>query len=284
MIDSSRHLDNGPDAADVWGFLLFSHGWTWTFWGVAVAMRWEAFAFPGVVFVVLGGVGPLLGGVAMTGVVDGREGLRELGRRIVDPRRIPGRWWLVTLMFIPAVTTLAAVLAVALGWTHQPFDLAEARSLLRRPLSLVGYAAFVLLLGPLPEEIGWRGYLLDRLQVRWRAAVSSLLVGLAWFTWHLPLFAMVGYYAAAGGPPDPVNFATGIVVASVFYTWLHNNTGRSVLAAILFHFTQNFTGQFLDLADATRTMQAALFVVLAVVVVAWWGPEHLRREGARPTP
>lgn len=57
-------------------------------------------------------------------------------------------------LFVPAVTAVAAALAAVLGWTDQPFDYAEARSLLASPLLLAGYVAFVLLIGPLPEEIG----------------------------------------------------------------------------------------------------------------------------------
>lgn len=269
---------------DLWGFFLFSHGWTWLFWGIVVLLQWEAFVYPGIIFVVLGGIGPMLGGILMSGLVGGRDGLRDLCRRTFDPRLIPARWWLVVLLFIPAVTGLGALLVLSAGWTTQPIHLEEARALMANPLSFLLFAGFVLLLGPLPEEIGWRGYLLDHLQLRWNALVASLLVGFAWLTWHLPLFVMVGYFDAAGGPPAPVNFAIGIVIASVFYTWIHNNAGRSVLAAVLFHFTQNFTGQFFDLALETRTSQALLFVVLAVLVLWRWGPEHLRREGTHPTP
>ncbi|TYL38559.1 CPBP family intramembrane metalloprotease [Natronococcus pandeyae] len=269
---------------DLWGYLLFSHGWSWFFWGIVVATGWEAFSYPGVVFLVLGGTGPMLGGIVMSWAVGGRAGLRDLGRRLVDPRLVPARWWAVTVLFVPALTAVAAGLVVGLGLSSQPADLEGARELLASPESLLAFAAFVLVLGPLPEEIGWRGFLLDRCQRRWNATVASLLVGLAWLTWHAPLFAMVGYFAAAGGPPEPVRFAVGIVIASVFYTWIYNNASRSVLAAIVFHFTQNFTGQFFDLAPETRTVQSFLFVVVAVVVVARWGPTHLRRDGTRPEP
>ena len=50
----------------------------------------------------------------------------------------------------------------------------------------------LLIIGPLSEEIGWRGYALERLQTRWNALTSSLIVGLVWALWHLPLFMMVG--------------------------------------------------------------------------------------------
>lgn len=269
---------------DLWGFFLFSHGWTWVFWGVIVVAGWDPFATPGVVFLVLGGIGPMLGGILMSGVVGGRRELRDLGQRIFDPRLVPLRWWLVVFGFVPAVTALAALVASQLGLTAQPVDFGEASEVFARPTALLVTVGFILILGPVPEEIGWRGFLLDRLQLRWSALTASLLVGIAWLTWHAPLFAMTGYYAAVGGTPDLFLFVTGIVVTSVLYTWIHNNAGRSVLAAILFHFMQNFVGQVFEPAPETRLIQAMLFIIAAGVVLQIWGPRHLRRKNARPQP
>jgi membrane protease YdiL (CAAX protease family) len=56
----------------------------------------------------------------------------------------------------------------------------------------LGSAIPLIILGPLSEEIGWRGYALDRLQTKWNALESSLMVGLVWGLWHGPLFYMVG--------------------------------------------------------------------------------------------
>lgn len=46
----------------------------------------------------------------------------------------------------------------------------------------------VALLGPLSEELGWRGCALDALQTKWGALASSLVVGFFWSVWHVPLF------------------------------------------------------------------------------------------------
>ncbi len=101
-----------PQYSDIWGLLLFSHGWTWLFWGVIVVVGWDPFVTPGVLLLVLGGSGPLLGGVVMSGVVGGWAGLRDLARRIIDPRLVPLRWWIVVLGFFPTMTVLAAMIAV----------------------------------------------------------------------------------------------------------------------------------------------------------------------------
>lgn len=262
---------------DLWGFFAFSHGWTWLFWGLIIGLGLNVWASTtGLVFLVLGGLGLPLGAVVMTGRVAGRTGLRDLGRRLVQPGRIPGRWWAAALLLMPAVKLSAGGLAVLFGVTDAPFNLEEATALIARPGELLAYLGFLLLLGPLPEEIGWRGYLLDRLQLRFSALGASLLLGLAWFAWHGPLFFMTGYFARAGGAPDPLQFGVMILLISVLYTWIHNHTGRSVLAAVLFHFSVNAAGELLDAPDSVAAYEAYLTAALVLIVLWGWGAETLR--------
>ena len=71
---------------------------------------------------------------------------------------------------------------------------------------------------PLPEEIGWRGYLLDRLQERWNALTASLVLGLVCWTWHLPLFVLPGYFDAFGrAAPTPLDRLYGILQSAQFH-------------------------------------------------------------------
>jgi uncharacterized protein len=150
------------------------------------------------------------------------------------------------------------------------------------PLGLLAMIGFILIIGPLPEEVGWRGYLLDRLQLRWTALGASLVLGLVWWSWHLPLFLLPGYFDAFGrSPPTPLDLLAGIFPAAVLYTWLYNNTDRSVLAVVLLHFMQNFSGEFLDIAEAARPVRLGLEIALAIGVVVRWGPATLRRGSTR---
>ena len=150
-----------------------------------------------------------------------------------------------------------------------------------QPIDLLLFAGFVLLLGPLPEEIGWRGYLLDRLQLRFEALGASVVLGAAWIAWHVPLFFMTGYYARAGGAPDPLPFGVMILLGSVLYTWIHNNTHGSVFAAVLFHFAGNFTGELLDAPSSVRAYEAFLTVVV-VLLVLWQSSTTALRGPPRP--
>lgn len=146
------------------------------------------------------------------------------------------------------------------------------------PLSFVPFALGVLAFGPIPEELGWRGYALDGLQARRGALRASLILGVVWALWHLPLFFMQSTFQSAqiGLTPVPfVAFNASIIASAVLYTWVYNNTRRSTLSAMLLHFVVNLSGEVMNLTPEARVMQSALFVLSVVAVVALWGRNTL---------
>jgi membrane protease YdiL (CAAX protease family) len=261
----------------VWGFVVFSHGWTWFFWMVAALFGATIWRPPALIFFIIGGLGVLLGGVVMTRLMRGADGLRDLSRRIIDPRRITGRWWAVVLLFFPLLTLLAGTLSRALG-DAQPFDFAGVVQRLANPAGLLAMIAFTFFIGPFPEEIGWRGYLLDHLQTRWSALAAGLVVGLLNWIWHYPLFYLPGYADAFHAiPPSMLQMFFVVVPAVLLYTWTYNNTGRSILATMLFHFSGNFWGEFFGLSAQGQTIRIVLVIVAVAIIAWWWGPATLRR-------
>ena len=86
-----------------------------------------------------------------------------------------------------------------------------------------------LLGGPLPEEPGWRGFALPRLQTMLGPAYAAVVLGVLWSTWHLPLFLVhfttFSYWVY-------VPFLTSI---SVMVSYGFNRSGKSVVVAIFLH-------------------------------------------------
>ncbi len=74
------------------------------------------------------------------------------------------------------------------------------------------------------------------------------------------------------------SFCFGTIVSSILFTWLYNNTCRSTLSAILFHFMLNFSGELLSPTDRARFYQLLLLIAIAIVVIAVWGPKTLTQE------
>lgn len=244
----SGHTSRPAGSGDVWGFLALSHGWTWAFSTLAGLWGMSVWQMPATIFFVIGGAGVFLGGIVMSRLTYGPAGLHDLRQRLVNPSRIGARWWATVLLLYPALTVAAA----ALAWraTTEPLDLAAAAARLSNPIGLAAMMGFILIIGPLPEEVGWRGYLLDRLQERWNALTASLVLALIWWSWHLPLFVLPGYFDAFGrSAPAPLDLLYGILPSAILYTWVYNNTRRSVLAVVILHFMQNFSGELLGPAE-----------------------------------
>jgi membrane protease YdiL (CAAX protease family) len=126
------------------------------------------------------------------------------------------------------------------------------------------------------EEPGWRGFALPSLQTGNSALVASLILGVMWALWHLPLFV-----TGQMGSWDVVN----IMGSAIVLTWVFNSTGGSVLIVMLFHAMNNtISGHFFSrmFSGADSVSQSLLLAVvwcavaIALVVVA--GPAHLSRK------
>jgi membrane protease YdiL (CAAX protease family) len=146
-----------------------------------------------------------------------------------------------------------------------------AQQIFAAPWTIIRFARSIILVGPL-EEFGWRGYVLDRLQERWSTLASSPMLGVIWSLWHLPLFFIKDSYQynLGAGSRSFWRFMIGIIPLTVVFSWIFNNTGRSTLAAMLFHFMVNFTSELVALTPRAELYSILLLAVAAVVVVLIW--------------
>jgi membrane protease YdiL (CAAX protease family) len=226
----------------------------------------------------LGVIGPMVTGIAFTYLTRDREGRRDYWKRVIDFKRIPGKWYLVIFLFVPILNVLAALVDVVAGGTGATWGEA-ARNVLTDPSSIVLSILFSSLI-PFIEELGWRGYVLDRLQEKRSALASSLILGVVWSLWHLPLFFVAGTYQAGLGVGTLAFwlFIFGVLPLSLPFTWIYNNTKRSTLAVILFHSMINFSGEVIALSEHGETYSIALWFVAAIGIVVIWGAKTFTRE------
>jgi membrane protease YdiL (CAAX protease family) len=273
-----------PIARGPWPFFILALCWTWFFWILAAATGTSARSPWGIALVVVGLLGPMLGGIGFSYVTRDDESWREYWWRVIDPRRIPARWFLVILLFAPCLMAAAILIDIVLG-NASTLPQIEKRltPFYISPLTVIPFLLHVLIYGPLPEELGWRGYVLDRLQARWTALAASLILGSIWALWHLPLFFikdMNPHYSQGPWSLWFWLFMVEVVATAVIYTWIFNNTRRSTLAAIMFHFVTNATAELINATAEINLYSTLLWVIAAITVVFWWGASTLtRREG-----
>lgn len=259
-----------------WRYLGLTLGSSWLLWVLAAAL--DTYISAGIVMALhyLGGLAPLAVALAF---VYGRHGVdfrRDFWRRITGFRQIGWGWYLAILLYFPIKSLLPAFVDTLLGgWGIRGEAIA---GLAEQPLLIVPTLIFWLVFGPIPEEPGWRGYALDGLQARYPALSASLLLGAIWAAWHLPLFLIQGTWQA-----EQVGLATDrfwlymltIPIEAVLYTCVYNNTGRSTLSAILFHFSGNAFGELYALSARTEIIGFVLSFVVVMGIVIAWGPQTL---------
>jgi uncharacterized protein len=224
------------------------------------------------------GFGPFFAAVVVLALTGGKTAVMILLRRMVRWRVAP-LWYAAALLLPVAIALGATVLNVVLG--ARPPSSAELGAW---PSLIPTYFLLLLIpgIGGAWEEPGWRGYALPKLQVGRSALVASLILGVVWAFWHLPLM-VAGLI--------PWSDLAYVSVQSVVYAWLFNNTNGSVLLVMVFHTMNNvISGGFFHAmfsgAEWVRMgwLLVALWCAVALIVVVVNGPEHLSRKRAKQTP
>lgn len=152
---------------------------------------------------------------------------------------------------------------------------------------IIGQLVFTLFSGHVAEEAGWRGFALPYLQSKYNALVSSIILGVVWACWHIPLFFVPG--SSQQGIPFPI-YLMLVVTGAIYFTWLYNNTRGSLIIVVLAHFSFNLSGGFLAgtlglLPPMILYVVAGSLLLLTVIfVIFYFGGKSLSRKPASELP
>jgi len=185
----------------------------------------------------------------------GWAGGRALVGRAIDAGRIGAVWWFPILLIAPAVSVVA-FLALRLSGSALPDPQA----------SITGTLALsaVFLVGAVGEELGWSGFALDPLQVRWGALAAALVIGGIWAVWHYPTLVQAHRSIAWIAWWTLGSFALRIIMV-----WLYNGTNGSVFATAVFHAVSNLCWQLFPIRGSwfDPRLHGLLMTAVALVVV-----------------
>jgi len=191
-----------------------------------------------------------------------------VNRRLLSPgtgeaqERPNGKWVLLSVTLLPGLFLIAWLLANA---EDGGFEISALRDGLFGSawIVLVAFAHNLLLGGSLGEEIGWRGFLLPELLRRMPPLTASLVLGVVWGLWHLPIDLYAGFGAEGAGAV--VMRIIYVMPLSVLFTWFYLRSKRSLLVALLLHTSLNVMGD-LGLSNFERTGMI-FFVLMAIAAV-----------------
>ncbi|MCB0607800.1 MAG: CPBP family intramembrane metalloprotease [Lewinellaceae bacterium] len=179
----------------------------------------------------IGGFGPMLSAFITTAIFGGRADVRKLWRSLTAWR--PLSWLLIAILTPPALALLGGLVA----WINdgQFPDFSRFGYSDEFPeLGAAGFLVYNAVFFGFGEETGWRGFALPRLQGRYNALVSTIILSVFWAGWHIPIFTYrPGYVSMDFGGVAGWYFS--ILTGAVLLTWLFNGSRGSILACALFH-------------------------------------------------
>jgi hypothetical protein len=256
-------------------FFLATFAITWTAWLSADALSpgGAASGASGVLFY-LGVFAPGLVALGLTWRAEGSSAVAALLGRLFK-WQVGLRWYAFALGYMAVVKLAAAMLHRLVAGEWPRFG--------EQPVILMFMAAAfsTVFLGQAGEELGWRGYALPRLAARFGMGWASVLLGVIWALWHLPLF-----FIAGTGTTDqsfPI-YLLQVTALSVAIAWVYYNTGGSLLLTMLFHAAINNTKDIVPSAPATPpgvwTLSGTLVSWLTVGLL-WLGAAYFLVRIAR---
>lgn len=241
------------DDRDVLTFLGLTAALSAPLWALGAASRRQL--LPGLPLSALMTVCPLAAAALLTCRRTGRQGAMALLGRALDARRIPApAWYLPALLLSPTVAVAAYGWQRARGVPVPPFEATAAEA---------GGLALLLLIAAAGEEVGWSGYALEPLLRRRGPLGAGLALGAAWAAWHLIP------YVQAGRSQGWIAWQCARTVASrVLIVQLYTRAGRSVLATVLFHASDNLSVFLYPRAGSHYDPQATAVILAAAAALA----------------
>ena len=263
---------------NVW-FVVLAYALSWSWW-IPLAIS-GAIVDPGQGWPthLVGLMGPALAAVIVTGSSEGRAGLSDLWSRTVR-WRVGWVWYGV----IAATGALAVIpLFTTSGLRANDFVLYSGA-----PSAGLPVVFYVLVVNGFGEEIGWRGFLADRLLRRTSRGRTALVVWPIWGLWHLPLFWILASFRDFG-VVGTIGWAIGLGFGSVFLTWLYQSACSSILIVALWHTAYNFTTATEASGGLAAAVATTAVIVASVIILrrgATWrspseSPPRRRVESAR---
>jgi uncharacterized protein len=257
---------------------------TWVPWYFGIRSGAEA---TGSLLSLLGLLGPFVVSLALI-LGSGNAALkRDLKARLLDVRRIrPG-----DALLAVAMPLLVLALSVAIS---RLFGEPAGQLRLSAAENLVPMIVLAIVLAPIIEELGWRGYGMDSLRSRFAVLPASLIFGVLWSLWHAPLALLPGTYqrelAEMENPLFLANFFVGVIPAAVLANWFYYRSNRSIPMSMLFHAALNGAAVLLSAGQVAKTIASVIYLLIAVAVVALdrrvfaAGPRNFIAEPAEADP
>lgn len=250
-------------------FFLLSTCIPWTFWLIAGYVSWMTPYQP--TYLQVASILASIGLLAPLGIVYGlaaknKDVRRDIFKRFFNFKDIKPVYALLTCLIMPVSILLAQAISLLWGYSPRQFIITGDFTF----SSGIFPVWFLLILAPVIEELAWHSYGTDSLRNKFNLFNTSLIFGLIWGIWHLPLSTIRDYYQSNlvhDGWIYGLNFLVSIIPFVCLMNWLYYKTNRNILVAILFHITAGLFNELFAPHPDTKIIQTVLLLILATAII-----------------
>lgn len=241
---------------------------TWICWsGTALLSHFGIRPVLGGVLMLIGLLSPCMVALTLMGLSKNKLLLKDFKERLLNFRLIQLEFLPIIFLFLPLVMVISIYISIFFGFSLNQLQLTSNFDIMKgQPwISLL-----IPILAPALEELGWSGYGIDSLKSRFKLFYGTLLFGILWSIWHLPLFFVKGYYHYQLMDQSiflVVNFFLSVLPLTFLTNWIYYWNGRSIIAAILFHIVVVVSSEVFMVDNWTKCIVTILITMVAFIVV-----------------
>jgi membrane protease YdiL (CAAX protease family) len=161
---------------------------------------------------------PILSGILIAFIVDGKRGIGEMFSRMKIWR--VGKWYLALVIFPVFILVVSLLLSATVSSDFAPIFLIGS--------IMMGIAAGFL------EELGWMGFAFPKMMERHGLIRASVYLGVIHGLWHFPLW-FLWEYSDLGifWFPYFIAFAVMLIALRVIMAWAYSHTNSLLLSQLI---------------------------------------------------
>ncbi len=261
-------MDNNTQKSNqnLWLFFTLTFIYSWLLWlpfvlsGFGIITLSDTITSLMTLAVMLGAFGPLLAAVILIGTKEGSTGIKDYFRKAFS-FRIKPVYYVLAFILPLLITAVSHYIVNFTGIDVLPDNLFPENISVPVFILIIPYFLFILIAGGGQEEFGWRGYAQQPLQQRFGILGGSILLGIIWSVWHLPLWFMPGeghtYYSFFA-------FSLYTISTAVIIGWLYNASGKKLIIAWIIHAMGNVAVPFFPILHMEDVPQPGYWIWVTV--------------------
>ena len=243
-------------------FFVLAYLFTWMFWIPAIFVPENI----GIILMLIGLIAPAVISTIFVLASDSEALKQDLKNKIFGFYKVKWQNVILAIIVFAAIIVASILLSLLFGQSIEQFAFTEDFS-----FTGVGIAgAFItILVASIIEEVGWKGYCEDSIGDYMNWFWESMIFGVLWSLWHLPLLFIPGTYQAGlmVNPLYVVNFFISGVPMGFIITWVYLVSDRSILACMVFHLFVNFMQEKIAMTPETKCVETIVVTVATAIIV-----------------